>query len=153
MENLLLQRVTGHEIEHEYLALLTNAIDASDALLDGHRIPRHVEIDQRIAELYVAALAARFGAKEHRHSRAEIDNGGVLVWAAHAAFKAREGEPFTRQKVGEVIERLVVVDEDQLLLIRIAPQQVQQGRLASARTGSHTRSGVSGSSIRSATQR
>jgi len=34
--------------------------------------------------------------------------------------------------VGEVIERLVVVDENQLLLIRIAPQQVQQGGLLAA---------------------
>src|SRR5262245_40425512 len=61
----------GDEVEHEDFALLADAIDASDALLDRHRIPRHVEIDQRVAELDVAAFAAGFGTQEHRHPVAE----------------------------------------------------------------------------------
>src|SRR6266566_3084413 len=55
-KNVLLQRVAGDEVEHEYFALLANAIDASDALLDGHRIPGHVEIDEGVAKLDVAAF-------------------------------------------------------------------------------------------------
>ena len=84
MQHLLLERAAGHEIEHEHLALLADAIDAADALLDRHRIPRHVEIDQRVAELDVAAFAARLGAKQHRHLVAERGDGGVLVGAAQA---------------------------------------------------------------------
>src|SRR2546421_190818 len=45
LQNPLLQRIAGHEVEHEYLALLADSIDAPDALLDRHRIPGHVEID------------------------------------------------------------------------------------------------------------
>ena len=87
MENLLLQRPTGHEIEYEYLALLTNAIDASDTLLDGHRIPRHVEIDQRIAELHVAPLAAGFGREQNRHMVAERGNDSEALSALLQALR------------------------------------------------------------------
>src|SRR5262249_15654968 len=128
LKNPLLQRIAGHEIEHKYLALLADSIDASDALLDRHRIPGHVEIDQRVAELDVAAFAARFSAKQHRHALAERGDGGVLVRAAQAALEAREGEAFPCQEVGDVSERLAIVDEDQFLFLRIAPQQLEQGR-------------------------
>src|SRR4051812_3583066 len=67
LQQLLLERVAGDEVEHEDLAALPDAIDAPDALLDRHRIPRHVEIDQGVAELDVAALAARLRAQEDRH--------------------------------------------------------------------------------------
>ena len=59
-------------------------------------------------------------------------DGGVLVGAAQAAVEAREGEARPCQQLGEVIERLAVVDEDQLLFVRIAPQQLEQGRLLAA---------------------
>src|SRR6516165_9875716 len=132
MQDLLLQGATGHEVEHEHLALLADAIDASDALLDRHRIPRHVEIDQGVAELDVATFAARLGAKQHRHPLAERGNGGVLGGAAQGALEARESKAFPCQQVGEVFERLAVVDEDQLLLVRVPPQQVDERRLLAA---------------------
>ena len=46
--------------------------------------------------------------------------------------KRAKAMPFPCQQVGEVIERLAVVDKDQLLLVRIAPQQVEQRRLLAA---------------------
>ena len=88
MQHLLLQRAAGHQIEHEDLALLADAVDTADALLDRHRIPRHVEIDERVAELDVAPLAAGLGAQQHRHAVAEVGDGGILVGAAEAALEA-----------------------------------------------------------------
>jgi hypothetical protein len=71
-------RTNGIIVEHEDFALLADAVDASYALLDRHRILRHVEIDQRAAELDVAAFAAGFGTQEHRNLVAERGDGGVL---------------------------------------------------------------------------
>ncbi|MDW8443615.1 MAG: hypothetical protein RML45_04380 [Acetobacteraceae bacterium] len=44
--------------------LLPEAIDASDALFDAHRIPGAVVIDQRSAELEVQPLRRRIGAEQ-----------------------------------------------------------------------------------------
>src|SRR5262249_26696541 len=51
VEELLLDRAPRDQVEDEHLAALTDAVDAADPLLDRHRVPRHVEIDQRVAEL------------------------------------------------------------------------------------------------------
>ena len=49
--------------------------------------------------------------------------------------KRAKAKPCPCQQVGEVVERLAVVDEDQFLLVRIAPQQVDQRRLLAAVAG------------------
>ena len=55
----VLDRAGGDQVEDEHLARLADPVDAADALFDRHRIPRDVEVDQRVAELQVAPLAAR----------------------------------------------------------------------------------------------
>jgi hypothetical protein len=37
-------------------------VDTTDTLLDRHRIPRDIEVDQRIAELQVESLACGLAA-------------------------------------------------------------------------------------------
>src|SRR5258708_655338 len=54
------------------LALLAIAVDPSNALLDPHRIPREVVVDEQIAELEVQALAAHLGGEHH------VDRIGIL---------------------------------------------------------------------------
>ena len=134
-QDLLLQGVAGNEVKNENLALLADAIDPSDALLDGHRIPRHVEIDEGVAKLDIASFTARFGTEKHRHPVAKLGNGGVLLGTAQAALEACEGEALPSQQVGEMNERLAVMDEDQLLFVRVPPQQLEQGRLLAAVAG------------------
>ena len=46
--------------------------------------------------------------------------------------KRAKAMPSRASRRGQVIERLAVMDEDQLLLVRIAPQQVEQRRLLAA---------------------
>ena len=50
---------------HERLKLLSQAVDAADPLLDLHRVPRQVSIDQHTARLKVQALARGVGADEN----------------------------------------------------------------------------------------
>ena len=50
-----------------------------------------------------------------------------------APSKRAKAMPSRASSVGEVRERLAVVDEDQLLLVRVPPQQVEQRRLLAAR--------------------
>ncbi len=45
--------------------LLAETVNAADALLHAHGIPRHVVIDERAAELEIKALGGGIGAKQH----------------------------------------------------------------------------------------
>ena len=57
-----LRNVAGRqEADDGDAALLAVAMDAADALLDALRVPRQVVVDDRVAELEVQALGARFG--------------------------------------------------------------------------------------------
>ena len=89
-QHLLLQRAARDQIEDEDLAVLADAVDAADALLDRHRVPGHVEIDQGIAELDVAPFAARLRAQQDRRMVAKRGDGRVLLRPAQAPVEARE---------------------------------------------------------------
>src|ERR1035438_1447904 len=67
------------EIEDEHVVFLADAMDAADALLQPHGVPRQVEVDHSVGELEVAALAARAGGKEHVGFVAAAGDGGILV--------------------------------------------------------------------------
>jgi hypothetical protein len=125
-EHLLLQRAACHQIEDEHFAALSDAVNAADALLDRHGIPRHIEIDQRVAELDVAALAPGLRAQQHRHALAELDNGAILLRPAQAAVEAREIKSILRQKLGQASKRRARMHEDELLLRRVAPQEIEE---------------------------
>src|SRR5207247_5668228 len=52
-----------------YNKLLAEPIDAADALLDAHRVPRQVVVNADVRELEVDALAARLGGDKEAHVR------------------------------------------------------------------------------------
>ena len=60
-----LDRVLVGQVDHADLGvLLADPVDAADPLLDLHRVPGQVVIDQQPAELEVQALGGRVGADE-----------------------------------------------------------------------------------------
>ena len=97
----LLQGVAGDEVENEHLARLADAVDPADALLDRHRIPGHIEVDERVAELDIAALAAELGAKKHRHAVAEPAMAASFSGPLMPPSKHARANP-SRQQVGEM---------------------------------------------------
>src|SRR4051794_8910435 len=70
-QHRILDRPRGDQVEDEHLTGLADAVDAPHALLDRHRIPRNVEVDERVAELQITSLTAGFCAEEQRHLFAE----------------------------------------------------------------------------------
>ena len=63
------QPLGRHEVDDLHGDHAADAIEATDALLDEHRVPRQVEQDQPRAEFEVAPLAAAFGRDQHRRPR------------------------------------------------------------------------------------
>ena len=64
VEHTLLDGAGDEKIEDRSPVLLADAVDPADALLDLHRVPRQVVVDQDVAELEVSALAAGLGRDE-----------------------------------------------------------------------------------------
>ena len=61
LAHAMLDRVLQHEVDGAHDVRLADTVDAADALFDPHRVPRHVEVDDDVAELQVQALAAGVG--------------------------------------------------------------------------------------------
>src|SRR5262249_32755499 len=80
VEDPLLGRPAGAEVDDLDRMLLADPVDPPDALFEEHRIPGKVEVDEPVAELEVLALAADLGADEHaRVALVELlDDGGAL---------------------------------------------------------------------------
>ena len=66
--------VARDEVDDRHITLLAIPVAATDTLLDALRIPRQVVIDDRLAELEIESLRARFRADEHLRPRAEFMN-------------------------------------------------------------------------------
>ena len=131
-QQLLLQRAAGDEIEDKQFAALADAVDAANALLDRHRIPGHVEIDQGVAELDVAPFAARLRAQKDARLVPKCGHRGVFLRPAETSVEPRERNAGRFEPAGEVGERFARMDEDELLLGRIAPDEVDERRLLAA---------------------
>jgi hypothetical protein len=110
-------------------------VDAAHALLEAHRVPRDVVVDHQPAELEVDAFTRGLGGDEHLCVLAELALGvdarvrRVAVADGHAAMdlRAREAplaELAERTPVlavaGEVVERVLVLCEDEELHPRVA---------------------------------
>src|SRR5579885_37749 len=132
MQHLLLDRATGDEIEHEHFPLLADAVDTADALLDRHGVPWHVEIDEGVAELEIASLAPGFGGNQDRYLIPERSDRSVLVRAAEGSLEAGKANASVIQQVREMRHGLAIADEHDLLLGRIAAQEIEECRLLGA---------------------
>jgi len=58
LEQVFLERAGLDEIVDAHRMLLAEAMEAADALLDFHRVPGQIEVDEAMAELEVAPLGA-----------------------------------------------------------------------------------------------
>ena len=75
-------RVARGEVDDVRLTRLTDPVDASDALLDDHRIPRQLVVHEAIAELQVQSLGAGARCDEDR-VRLLFERGELLRALIH----------------------------------------------------------------------
>ena len=98
------------EVDDRDVALLAVAVAAADALLDALRVPRQVVVDDRLAELEVQALRARFGADQHLRARAELVHQREPD--GHFARRARSRRQMTPFFLQPARVRLLARDRD-----------------------------------------
>ncbi len=90
--NAVLDRVLEHEVERPHDMRLTDAVDAANALFDSHRIPRHIEVDDYVAELKVQTLATGVRRDQYAHVAREcLLRLGACV-EIHAAVQSGDGK-------------------------------------------------------------
>ena len=118
--------VRRDEVEDQAVLLLEVAVDAAHALLQAHRIPGNVVVDHEPAELEVDAFARRLGCRHDLAAFTELAlridpaAGRVAVADLHAAVNLGYGQmPFVPHFLDEVIERVLMLREDQELHLRI----------------------------------
>ena len=122
------------EVEDEAVLLLAVAVDAAHALLEADGIPGDVVVDHEPAELEVDAFARRLGGHQDLAVLAELALGvdararRVAVADLHAAVDLRDGEaplaelaqrPAVLAVAGQVVERVLVLGEDEQLHLRV----------------------------------
>ena len=61
------------QVVNAHRMLLAEPVQPPDALLDFHRVPRQVEVDQPMAELQVAAFGA--AVREQQRAAARLEAG------------------------------------------------------------------------------
>src|SRR5215218_3932545 len=64
IENPLLDRACDPEVENLNRIGLTDSVDAADTLLNAHRVPWEVVVDEQVAKLKITSLTAGLGAQE-----------------------------------------------------------------------------------------
>ena len=137
--------VGGDEVANEAVFLLAVAVDAAHPLFEPDGVPGDVVVDHEPAELEVDAFARRLGGHQDLGLVAEllfrIDAGAGCVAVAdlHAAVDLRDGKPPLAELAqrtaflavgGEVVQRLLVLGEDQELHLRVLEDAVGGQHLA-----------------------
>src|SRR4029077_13622998 len=92
----------------------------------------HVEIYQGIAELDVPSLAARLRTQKDSRMIPKRGDRSVLLRPAETSVESRKRKAWLFETGGEVSERLARMDENKLLLGRIATNEVDQRGLFAA---------------------
>src|SRR5882672_9858922 len=120
--------------DNDCLILLPNAINAPDTLLDAHRVPRQVIVEDHARKLKIDAFAADFRRQENGGAirRAKpLDLGGLPVNEAiaddlrtHAAVNERAANPIGLQPPLEVSQCATEKREHDNLLGRIVPKML-----------------------------
>src|SRR2546428_10412079 len=64
LEHVFLDAAGEAEVKNIDLTGLSNAVNAADPLFDRYRVPREVEINDRVAELKIAAFASGFAGEQ-----------------------------------------------------------------------------------------
>ena len=113
---------------------LADTVDATDALLDPHRVPRHVVVDHRAAELEVQSLGGGVGAQQDVGlTVAETTLGFVSTNDAPGTVRGRDlpaasrethqaPAPTGAQLVTQEVHRVGVLGEHHHLAVAVAVQ-------------------------------
>src|SRR5207247_3794539 len=112
----LLDGARRHQVEDVDLARLAHAGEAADPLLDAHRVPRQVVVDETVSELEVAPLAAGLGGDEYPARPLEGPYRVLLLAPAQAAVIESEGLAGVAQDARQVLLRRAVPREDEQLV-------------------------------------
>ena len=103
--------------DEDLLRLLPDSVDTADALLDLHRVPGEVVVDQHATELQIDALARHLGREQHRNLRVvaeAVDH--VLLGFADAAMQELRLTAFLAEALSEVSQCALEEGEDDELL-------------------------------------
>src|SRR5581483_2602424 len=115
LEDLPLDRVRRGEVEDVDVSLLADAMDAPHPLFEPVRVPRQVVVDHQVAELEVDPLACGLGGDADLGFALELDLPLAALLRAHAAVDLRRRVAPLVQLLEQVIERVLVLREDQEL--------------------------------------
>src|SRR5439155_25781145 len=111
--------------------LLPQPVDAADALLEAHRVPGQVEVDDDAAELEVPSLPARLGADQDRGPGAEAVEGLLLLAPAQLAVEHRGFDAHLAQRRDDrVLGRTELGEDDALLAAQGGDALDQRAHLA-----------------------
>src|SRR5262249_31259638 len=89
------------EVEGANDVLLANAVDATNPLLQLHRVPREVVIHDNVAELQVQTFAASIGRDEHLGLIGKTPLDVPALLQIQRPVEAHHGKASPLQKVGE----------------------------------------------------
>ena len=118
---MALARVGGDQVEDVDVAGLPDPVDAAHALLEPVRVPRDVVVDHQVAELEVDALAGRLGRHHDLGPLPELLLCGDALAQLHPAVDQGDVE-VGAELLDEVVERVLVLGEDEELLARVVAQ-------------------------------
>ena len=94
-------------------AVLPDAVHPTDPLLELHRIPRQVVVDDDMAELKIEALAAGIGRDHHPDVARERTLRRLALLEPHRAVEAHDAEAPRIQELGEHLLGRDELREDQ----------------------------------------
>ena len=111
--------VFEHEVDGANHVLLSNAVHLANALLDPHRVPRHVEVDDDMAELQVQAFATGIGGNQHAHILENACCARVRASRSMLPLSVVTEKPRLLQVIGQHRLRGHELGEDQHLQRRV----------------------------------
>ena len=103
----------GDEVEGVAVVALADAVDATQALFQASRVPRHVVIDHQVAELEVDAFASRLCGHAYLSLSTELFLGTLAFVRIHAAMNFAGGVTPAGQVLLDVIQRVAVLGKQQ----------------------------------------
>ena len=118
--------VLDPKIEDADSVLLADTVHSADSLLDSHRIPRQVVIDEDVAELEVASFASRFSAYEDLRARKASKPlyGAILFVGLHLSMENVDAPALSGKPFGEESLRFAELGEQQCLRVGIVMEQL-----------------------------
>lgn len=99
--NPMLDGVFEYEIDGSHNMRLPDAVHAPNTLLDPHRVPRHVEVDDDMAELKIEALAASVRRDQDTHILGECPLRAATRLEVHTPIESCNREPPAFEKFRE----------------------------------------------------